>query len=295
MLKLYKIPAVTHIAVDEVYARKKKKFKDEDRDQRFFTIITDLATHRVIWVAESRKQQALDQFFTMIGPGACQDIKVVATDQHEGYAASVRKNCPSAKLVWDRFHIMQGFGEVVNETRKNLHHWLAPKDPLVRLSQGKYRYIFLKKDSRRTEAERKHIEDIVQENKDFAALEIIKESMLAFFNEQTADSAQKVFWQIGDWINQKCEKDNGRETIGSIAFAPLQQWWNNLALGWDTLKNFFEFRVTSALAEGTNNVIKALKRRSFGFRNMDYFKLKIMQVCGYLNSRYIKFSEALGT
>jgi hypothetical protein len=28
---------------------------------------------------------------------------------------------------------------------------------------------------------------------------------------------------------------------------------------------------------------------------MDYFKLKIMQVCGYLNSRYIKFSEALGT
>ncbi|MBI2604687.1 MAG: transposase [Deltaproteobacteria bacterium] len=37
---------------------------------------------------------------------------------------------------------------------------------------------------------------------------------------------------------------------------------------------------------GVNNVIKALKRRSFGFRNMEYFKLKIMQVCGYLNSRY---------
>lgn len=41
--------------------------------------------------------------------------------------------------------------------------------------------------------------------------------------------------------------------------------------------------------------IKSLKRRAFGFRNMDYFRLKIMQVCGYLNSRHIKFAEILGT
>ena len=79
------------------------------------------------------------------------------------------------------------------------------------------------------------------------------------------------------------------------AFAPLENWYKNISGGWETLKNYFDFRVTSALAEGTNNVIKALKRRSFGFRNMDYFKLKIMQVCGYLNSRYIKNSEVLGT
>jgi hypothetical protein len=48
MLRHYNIPEVTHIAVDEVYARKKKKFTDEDRDQRFFTVITDLRTRRVI-------------------------------------------------------------------------------------------------------------------------------------------------------------------------------------------------------------------------------------------------------
>jgi transposase len=57
------------------------------------------------------------------------------------------------------------------------------------------------------------------------------------------------------------------------------------------MKNYFEYRVTSALSEGVNNVIKSLKRRSFGFRNMSYFKLKIMQVCGYLNLDYIDISE----
>ena len=49
------------------------------------------------------------------------------------------------------------------------------------------------------------------------------------------------------------------------------------------------------LAEGVNNVIKSFKRRSFGFRNMDYFRLKIMQVCSYLNSRFKKFAEVIGT
>lgn len=81
----------------------------------------------------------------------------------------------------------------------------------------------------------------------------------------------------------------------NIAIRSLETWWRNLSSGWETLKNYFEFPVTSALAEGVNNVIKSLKRRAFGFRNMDYFRLKIMQVCGYLNSRYIKFAEMLGT
>ena len=78
-------------------------------------------------------------------------------------------------------------------------------------------------------------------------------------------------------------------------FNHLENWWENLASGWATLKNYFEFPVTSSLAEGVNNVIKSLKRRAFGFRNMDYFRLKIMQACGYLNSRFIKFAELVGT
>jgi transposase len=31
--------------------------------------------------------------------------------------------------------------------------------------------------------------------------------------------------------------------------------------GWDIVKNYFTMRVTSALSEGQNNVIKTLKRR----------------------------------
>ncbi|MBU6376039.1 MAG: transposase, partial [Bdellovibrionales bacterium] len=107
MLAQYRIPTVTQISVDEVYARKKPKHKGESRDERFFTVISDLKTRRVIWVSESRKKEALDQFFLLIGKDACKKIEVVASDQHEGYAASIREHVPHATHVWDRFHLMQ--------------------------------------------------------------------------------------------------------------------------------------------------------------------------------------------
>jgi transposase len=82
-----------------------------------------------------------------------------------------------------------------------------------------------------------------------------------------------------------------KEWIYDEGFEFLKSWVDNVILSWDTMKNYFEYRVTSALSEGTNNVIKSLKRRSFGFRNMTYLKIKIMQICGYLNSDYINIED----
>jgi len=41
------------------------------------------------------------------------------------------------------------------------------------------------------------------------------------------------------------------------------------------LLNFFTYDITSAVVEGTNNKIKTLKRQAFGFRDMEYFKLRL--------------------
>lgn len=274
MLQHYKIPPVTAISVDEVYARKKPKHEGESRDERFFTVICDLKTRKVIWVAESRSKQALDQFFILIGKEASSKIEVVATDQHEGYAASIRENAPQALHVWDRFHLMQVFEEAVNETRKDLHEEQAPGSEMKRLSRGAYRFLFVKKASRRTPVEKEHINDVLEKNKYFAQLELIKERMLSFFDSQTESEAKEIFEQIGDWIWQ-CQ------------FKPLMNWYRRFEGGWNTVKNYFQYRVTSSLSEGINNVIKAVKRRAFGYKNMEYFRLKILQVCGYLNSRFI--------
>ncbi len=282
MLKHYNIPKVRKISVDEVYARKKPKHKYESRAEKFFTVVSDLETRRVIWVSQSRSKNALDQFFMLIGSEACEQIEVVAADQYEGYAQSAREFCPNAKLVWDQFHIMQNFEVAVNDQRMQLHDELPTGSALKRLTRGKFKYLFLKKSIRRNEEEKSHIADVLKNNEQFAKLEIIKERMLTFFNQATEADAKRVFEEVGDWIWQS-------------GFEHLKSWYTKLEGGWETLKNYFQYKVTSALSEGHNNVIKALKRRGFGYRNMLYFRLKIMQVCGYLNSRYVSSPNQLLT
>ena len=280
MLAHYKIPPITRLSVDEVYARKKPKVPGENRNARFFTVITDLDTHKVIWVTEGRDEAGLDAFFKLIGKAACKKITVVAADQHDDYARSVRKNCPNATLVWDRFHVMQNFEKIVNEERKRLHEELTKNSVLSQATKGKYRFIFLKKASRRTPSEQRHIDDVVKDNDSFLKLELIKERMITFFDQPDEYEGRKVFHDVGAWTLQG-------------EFPELKKWYFRMDGQWSQLANYFKHRVTSAVSEGINNVIKSLKRRAFGYRNMTYFKLKVMQVCGYLNSRFIPSVESL--
>lgn len=181
MLARYKIPKIRNVSVDEVYERKKPKFEGESRDERFFTVISDLQTWKVIWVSEGRSKEALNLFFILIGPDACKQIEVVAANMFEGFAASVKNHCKNATLVWDRFHVMKIFEEAVNETRKDLHAEQPQGSELHRLTRGKYRFMFVKKAVRRTQEESAHIDDVLKANEYFAKLELIKDAQATSF------------------------------------------------------------------------------------------------------------------
>ena len=282
MLKHYRLPNLKRLSVDEVYARRKKRFTAESRDKLFFTVITDLETRKVIWVSDGRSKESLDNFFMLLGEEACKEIEVVAMDQHNGYFASVQQNCPNATIVWDKFHILQSFEEVVNETRMEIHQEIPNGHKLKLLTKGRNKYIFLKRDSSRTSSEKRLIEEVVKENETFFRLELIKERMLTMFNEADESKALFIWSEIGDWIKRS-------------RFKILGEWYDQLNRNWKTVANYFKYRVTTSVSEGINNVIKTLKRRAYGYRNMRYFKLKILQVCGYLNSRYIKTTDQLLT
>jgi transposase len=171
---------VTRISVDEVYARSKGK-EGESRDDRFLTVITDLKTHKVIWVGDSRKHEALEQFFRIIGKKACSKILVVAMDQYEAYRSAIKKYCKNAVVVWDRFHLAQSFNNALNEDRKYLHEKAAKGSREKFLARGKFRFIFLKKSSKRTREEEQHFEEVMANNDLLLNLELIKERFLTFF------------------------------------------------------------------------------------------------------------------
>jgi len=268
----YEIPEVTHISVDEVYA-KSHHDKGENHFDRFFTIIVDLNTRKVIWIEKSRRKEALDNFFTKIGKNRCCLIEAVATDEHQEYINSVAEYCPNAIHILDRFHLMMHFEKAVNDTRKMLFKML-PQGSVRKLAKGSFRYIFLKRDENRTDDEKTHMKKVMKDNEAFTSLEIIKERMITFFDADDLDEATKIFLEIENWAFES-------------GFPPIKKYCLKLRKKWEYISNYFMCKISTGVSEGINNTIKALKRRAFGFKNMEYFRLKIMQVAGLMSSRYM--------
>ena len=274
LLSLYKIPEVTHISVDEVYARKKPRDGDT-RNDRFFTIITDMKTRKVIWFTDSRRKEVLDSFYQKIGPDACAKIQVVAQDQHEDYRQSTLEHCKNAIIVYDKFHVLKSFNKALDEARKTIIKMADMTNKRAQKFRGKFKYILMMKSSKRTPAEKLSLDEAKKENKLFVDMEMIKEGVYQVFSEVNEKEAESTFEQIGQWI-----RDAG--------IPDLKKWYAHLARRWEHVAAYYRSPTTSALSEGVNNVIKTIKRRAFGYRNMEYFKLKIMQVCGHLKSKVLE-------
>lgn len=277
LLQGYRIPDITHIAVDEVYARgPKQREKGETRDDLFLTVIVDIHTHKVIWVSNSRRKEALDQFFEIIGKTACEKIAVVATDQHDGYSKSVAQYCPNAVVVLDRFHLVKNFNEALNEDRKDELAKIDPEGTLGQqmgdLMNGKYRYVFLTKACNRSTTDQKHIAYVTKLNKKMAQLEIIKEHFHKIFDAPTKLDAQVMLAEIYQWSMD-------------IKAHGIFNWIINI-LKDSRFWNYFEHRFSSGVIEGINRAIKTLKWQAYGYKDMEYFKLKIMQKVGYLNHKF---------
>jgi transposase len=273
LLQGYRIPKITKISVDEVYARSRKQLKNgEDRDDLFLTVITDIKTHKVIWVSDGRKKESLDRFFKIIGSEACENIRLVATDQHPGYQASIKEFCPKATLVWDRFHLVQRFNEALNDERKDEFRDCEPGSELAQLISHRYRYVYLTRASKRSKWQQRHIDEVLRINERIAKLELIKEHFLKLFDCTSYEDAREMMAQVYIWAIEV----RARHIIKFLrAIKDHPTFWN-----------YFKYKVSTGLSEGINRVIKGLKWQAYGYKDMFYFALKILQKSGYLNSRY---------
>ena len=71
------------------------------------------------------------------------------------------------------------------------------------------------------------------------------------------------------------------EKSGFAAFREVAKTLKNYLYG---IMNYFYYRITNAGAEAINNKINIVKRRAYGFRDLEYFMLKILQSCGWRSS-----------
>lgn len=247
-----KLKHLKHLAIDEISI---------GRGHRYLTVVLDLDSGAVVFVGQGKGADALRPFWRRLRSSRAR-IKAVATDMSPAYTAAVRDNLPRAIHVFDRFHVVKLFNEKFSLFRQELQR--EAEGPLQKAVLKGTRWLLLKNPENLEDErnERKRLEKALALNKPLATVYYMKEDLRQIWDQQDKPAAE-VF--LDDWI--------ARARVSGIRM--LQKFAETLVEHRRGILNYYRCRITTAALEGTNNKIKTMQRQAYGFRDEEFFMLKI--------------------
>jgi transposase len=249
-----KLHKLKQIAIDEIAIGK---------GQRYFTVVLNLLTGAVVFVGDGKGVDALKPFWKRLRRSGAK-IKAVATDMSPAYIAAVRDNLKGAVHVFDHFHVIKLFNEKLSAFRRQLFHELSADHR--KILKG-IRWLLLKNpenlDPAKNELER--LEEALRLNQPLATVYYLKEDLRQIWTQSDKRSARRV---LNDWL--------ARARASGIRM--LKQFADTLEKHQEGILNYYHYPISTGPLEGTNNKIKTMKRQAYGFRDHEFFKLKILAI-----------------
>ncbi len=257
------LPPLSVIGVDEISFEKHHKY---------FTIIYDLSTAEgVLYVNAGRSEESLTEFFSQLSEQKRQSIRAVCMDMWDPYIKSVAKSIPHAVIIFDRFHIKKHLNGCLDQLRRTIakEQGLSKQE---RKALKRKRWVLLKNKQNHTIKDKLALEELKRINSPLYEAYLIKEQFEHFYLCETEKEGEEF---IHNWFKQIPKAIN-------VFFRPFYNMLRSYLYG---VTAFFRYRYTNSVAEGLNNKIKVLKRMAYGYRDQEYFKLKILRKCGYLQGK----------
>jgi transposase len=248
-----KLKKLKQIAIDEITIGK---------GHRYLTIVLDLKSGAVVFVGAGKGADALDPFWKILKRQKVR-IEAVATDLSPAYISAVLTHLPDAVHVFDHFHLIKLYNEGLSDLRRKLYHEAA--NLMHRQVLKGTRWLLLKNpenlDPDRQEAER--LSAALHLNQPLALAYYMKEDLRQIWMQPDKATAALV---LQDWVDRAWA--SGISTL--IKFA------KTLALYRRGVLAYYDYPISTGPLEGTNNKIKTMKRQAYGFRDLEFFKLKIL-------------------
>src|SRR3954453_8005597 len=250
-----KLKHLRYIAIDEIAVAK---------GHRYLTVVMDLQSGAVVFVGDGKGADALKPFWKRLRPSKAA-IEAVAMDMSAAYRQAVSAHLPGATIVFDRFHVMKLYNDRLTQLRRDLHRE-ATEVMHKEVLKGT-RWLLLKNPENLDEEkdEKRGLEEALALNKSLALAYYMKEDLRRFW-EQPGKRFATAF--LNDWL-RKAE---------ASGVTMLQQMARTLAAPRSGLLAYYDAMITSGPMEGTNNKIKTMKRQAYGFRDREFFKLKILAI-----------------
>ena len=230
----------------------------------YFTIVTNLESGRVVWIGDGKGRRGLLPFLRVLGPKGRRKIRGAVSDL--GYQAILATRLRHAVHILDRFHIAQWVNEALNQIRRRLFSG-APRDELGRTLKLK-KWLLL---SARENLEHKHkllLNELMELNQPLYQAYLLKEQLRGILRHP---------WKYFGVLRQRLH--GWIVAVLGTGLRELERVALRLASHLDAVIAGHQHDVPLGLAESINSKIGALRYQARGYRDPEYFKLKIFQRC----------------
>ena len=249
-------PAPRAIGIDEIAVGKRHRYR---------IVVSDLERGRPIWFGgKDRSEASLDEFFAWLGPEKCRKIRVAVMDMWKAFRNSTLKegHAPQARIVYDKFHILKHLGEAMDEVRKREYARLSGRDR--RFIKGQKYNLLSRRENLTTEGKRA-LRLLFRANRRLNKAYLLKESFGQLWDYKRPGWARRFF-------------DNWKDALKWQRLEPFRKFAAMVEAHWDGIETYCheENKVALGFVEGFNNRIRHLQSRAYGYRDEEYFRLKIL-------------------
>ncbi|MBS0660777.1 MAG: ISL3 family transposase [Verrucomicrobia bacterium] len=241
---------VRQIAVDEIYLGRQKKF---------FTLVIDLDSGHVLWVAKGKGAAALRPFLRKLRLARAK-VVAAACDMSSAYFQALLEGLPKAAIVFDHFHIIKLCNEKIDEVRRGLQR---EADTLGMKTLKGLRYVLLRGKEKLSERDAPKLQEALKFNQPLHTAYYLKEELRALWNQPGRVAMERYF---KDWI----------ERALACGVRPMVTLAKTLRGHIEGILNYAFFPISSAKMEGLNLKIKNLLRVAFGYRDERFFELRLL-------------------
>lgn len=241
------------------------------RGHRYATMVVDVPRKRVLWVGSGRDGNALAGFFDALGEAGCAQIEAVVLDMFPAYVAVLRERCPQAALVYDLFHVVARYGQEVvdrvridetNKLQRPSRDYRRAHAESIRRGLKRTRWLLLSNRQNLVWKDRVRLRDLLKVNRALFKVYVLKDDLKQLWRFRYPGVARR-FWRA--WYAR---------AIASRVPA-LIRFARRLQPRVEYIINHCRYPLHTSFLEGINNKIKVLKRMAYGFRDDEYFFLKI--------------------
>jgi transposase len=176
-------------------------------------------------------------------------VEEVSIDMWAGFTKVVKQVFPKARIVYDRFHVMQKAIKELDRIRRQ-----------SQLTEKGSRRIILKNNNDLTEEEKVKLEIYLKQSKRLRQAYELKEKLRSIFESKITAEQGEI--QLGRWLKDA-------QKVYTDVVTTIQNHLQGIC-------QYFTNRVTSGIMEGINNRIKVIKRQGYGFTNIANFRSRLL-------------------